>query len=302
MVPEKIPSLLLLQSEGWKDYELLDSGEGQKLERFGSFKIVRPEVQAIWHKALSSSQWEKADAIFHADSTEGGGFWEFRRPIQTPWKMSYQDIKFYCRLSASKHVGFFPEQAAQWNWIRRVIQSGGQDYKILNLFGYTGLASIAAARAGARVTHVDASKKSIQSAKDNLALSDMSGESIRWIIDDSLKFVSREVRRNSHYDGIILDPPKFGRGPKGEVWDFFSLLPELLEQCRLLLGSQGVFIVVTAYAIRASALSLYNALEGLFSDVGGGLTEAGELVNVESSAGRKLSMAIFARWIRQNKS
>jgi 23S rRNA (cytosine1962-C5)-methyltransferase len=286
---------LLLSTPAWKDYELLDSGNGQKLERFGHYLFIRPEHQAFWQPVLTKEHWENADAHFQASGgDEMGGKWQFRNPV-TRWKMQYQDIKFHGQLAGSRHVGVFPEQASHWDWVTGLIRSANRPVSVLNLFGYTGLATLTAAQAGAKVTHVDASKKSINWARENQTLSKLDDRPIRWILDDALKFVQREARRQVKYDGIILDPPKFGRGPKGEVWECFEMLPDLLAACRAILSKHPLFVVMTAYAIRASALSLYYGLEEMMKGVNGSI-EVGELVTKDSSAGRLLSMAIFGRW------
>jgi len=209
--------------------------------------------------------------------------------------MAYKNLKFWSQISSSRHLGVFPEQAAQWDWIQDQVSSARYPANVLNLFGYTGLASLAAAQAGARVTHVDASKKVVTWAHDNQVASGLEERPIRWIVDDAIKFVQREVRRQAKYDGLILDPPKFGRGPKGEVWEFYKLLPSLLQECRQLLSPHPLFIVLTAYAIQASALTIYYALQETVAGLGGTLT-AGELVTVERSAGRCVSNAIYTRW------
>jgi 23S rRNA (cytosine1962-C5)-methyltransferase len=289
------PSIHLLSSPDWEDYQLLDSGGGAKLERYGPYTFVRPEVQAIWSRALPAARWEAAHATFVPTGEESGGRWQFKKAIPHNWIMQYKDLKFQAHASQSRHMGVFPEQAAHWDWIAKRIQSANRPLSILNLFGYTGLATLAAARAGARVTHVDASKKAINMARENLALSGLEDRPVRWLVDDVEKFVRRDVRRGAQYDGILLDPPKFGRGPSGQVWEFFNSLPGLLRDCRTLLGPRPQFIVLTAYAIRASALSIYYPLAELAADLGGQL-ETGELVLEEGSAGRMLSMAIYARW------
>jgi len=289
------PTLTILTSPDWVDYGLLDSGEGRKLERYGPYTFVRPEAQATWKPALAARDWQAAHAVFQPTQEESGGHWMFNKPVQTGWEMRYKSLKFHAQTTAGRHVGVFPEQAAQWDWISELVQAASRPVNVLNLFGYTGLASLEAARAGARVTHVDASKKSIAWARQNQTLSDLNDLPIRWILDDALKFVQREARRGVRYEGLILDPPKFGRGPKGEVWEFFKLLPELLEACRTILSERPVFICLTAYAIRLSALSLYYSLGELTSGFGG-VIQAGELALVEQSAGRMISMAIYARW------
>ena len=290
------PSIELLSVDGWKDYELLDSGNGEKLERFGSYIFVRPEHQAIWQPALPEKVWEKAHARFVATGEESGGHWDFRVPIPASWQLNYKGLSFLARPSNSRHLGFFPEQAVHWDWIGKQVRNAGSGVSVLNLFGYTGLATLAAAKAGASVTHVDASKKTISQARENQQLSNLDGASIRWIVDDALKFVRREARRGAQYQGIILDPPKFGRGPKGEVWEFFDMLPPLLEELRPLIRNHPLFLVITAYAIRASSLTLYYALQEMMKEIPGQIS-TGELVAKETSAHRQISLAIFSRWL-----
>jgi 23S rRNA (cytosine1962-C5)-methyltransferase len=215
--------------------------------------------------------------------------------------MTYKNLKFLARTSNSRHVGVFPEQAVHWDWIASQVRSSRKKVRVLNLFGYTGLATLAAAQAGAQVTHVDASKKSIGWARENQKLSGLDGKPIRWIVDDALKFVQREARRKSLYDGLILDPPKFGRGPKGEVWEVFDMLPDLLAASREILSPEPCFLVVTAYAIRASALCLYYAIGEMMADLPGKLV-SGELVIREKSRNRLLSSAIFLRWSAHHDS
>jgi 23S rRNA (cytosine1962-C5)-methyltransferase len=291
----KSPSIDLLSSPQWEGYELLDSGEGLKLERFGKYKFVRPEYQAIWRPALSSREWVDVDAVFQSSNEESGGKWAYKRSIEPQWEMHYKNLTFFARTSNSRHLGFFPEQATQWDWIGEQVIKCNRPINVLNLFGYTGLASLAAAAAGARVTHVDASKKSMQFARENQERSGLVDKPIRWMIDDAVKFVKRESRRGVSYDGIILDPPKFGRGPKGEVWEFFKMLPFLLQEVKSVLISKPIFLVITAYAIRASALSMHFAIKEMMSAYKGSTT-SGELVIEEKSAGRILSMAIYSRW------
>lgn len=289
------PDIALLTSPDWQAYELLDSGDGKKLERFGPYVLSRPEAQALWKPALPTTEWRQAQAEFLSTGGEGSGAWKFLHPIPPEWALEYKDIKFLVSASGSRHTGVFPEQANHWDWIESTIGSAGRPVEVLNLFGYTGLASLAAARAGARVTHVDASKKSISVGRRNQELSGLTNRPIRWLVDDAFKFVQREVRRGNAYDGLILDPPKFGRGPQGQVWELFDSLNDLLLNCRKLLSRQPLFLIMTAYAIRASSLSVYQAIEEMLAGLGGTF-EAGELVLVEKSAGRLLSTAIFTRW------
>jgi 23S rRNA (cytosine1962-C5)-methyltransferase len=289
------PQLILLASPNWTDYALLDSGAGQRLERFGEVTCVRPDAEAIWRPALPEQAWQSAIARFTPGQEENGGHWTWSGPTQARWAMQYRGLRFWAQPGGSKQLGVFPEQASQWDWIEAQVRSTGRALEVLNLFGYTGLASLAAARAGAAVTHVDASRKAITWARENQTLSGLSAAPIRWLVDDAIKFVHREARRGSSYDGIVLDPPKFGRGPKGEVWEFYKLLPDLLEACRQILSRQPRFVLLTAYAVKASAATLYYAMDEIMRGQAGQV-EAGEVVLNEQSAGRLLSTAIFARW------
>ncbi len=288
--------LTLLESPHWKDYELLDSGDGLKLERFGAYRFVRPEIQAMWKRTLPESVWRDAHGMFQPTSEESGGHWDLRKKVNDKWTMNYAGIKFWAMTTPGRHLGVFPEVAAHWDWLSSLIAKAGRPVKVLNLFGYTGLASLMAAAAGASVTHVDASKKSVTWARDNQTLSGLQEKPIRWIVDDALKFVQREGRRGVKYDGIILDPPKFGRGPKGEVWEVYESLPELLAACRAVLSAEPLFVVATMYAVRASAVHLHQTVSEMMSPFKGSL-DAGELVTRESGQqGRLLSQAVYARW------
>ena len=290
-----LPQLSLLTSFDWQDYDLLDTGNGLKLERYGPYRLVRPEPEAIWSPMLSEKEWKQAHAVFKPSPEENGGHWEYQQELPKRWQMGYKGLKFWTQTTASRHVGVFPEQAGEWDWISEQVRLAGRPLNVLNLFGYSGLASLAAAQAGARVTHVDASKKVVTWAGENLALSGLEDRPVRWIVDDALKFVQREGRRGAGYDGIILDPPKFGRGPKGEVWEFYKLIPNLLQACKEALNKQPSFVIMTAYAVKASSVTLYYALNELMKSYGG-KTEAGEVVLREKSGGRILSMAVFASW------
>jgi 23S rRNA (cytosine1962-C5)-methyltransferase len=309
------PEINLLLSSRWTDYELLDSGDGQKLERFGPYAFSRPEVQALWKRGLPSDKWGSAHAVFVPSGEESGGHWDFRKKVAEKWEMGYPlsdgtTLRFAAMTTPGRHLGVFPECAAHWDWLADLIQKGKRDHSkdpsdpsaqaaasahVLNLFGYTGLATLAAAAAGARVTHVDASRKSVSWARENQALSGLTGKPIRWIVDDALKFVEREGRRGAKYDGIILDPPKFGRGPKGEVWEIYQSLPGILQACRRVLNEKPLFIVLTVYAVKCPAIHLHQTLAEILAGLGGSL-ECGELVTREKSAGRLLSQAVYARW------
>ena len=290
----------LLESTRWRDYALLDSGDGLKLERFGKYVFVRPESQAMWKRSLDV-EWMHADAIFVPTGEESGGHWDIKKKMDEQWVMSYplphstKGLTFKVRTTPGRHLGVFPEVAAHWDWFSNLIEQSNREVNVLNLFGYTGLASLAAASAGAKVTHVDASKKSVSWARENQALSKLEEKPTRWIVDDASKFVQRESRRGVKYDGIILDPPKFGRGPKGEVWEVYKSLPTLLEACRACLSDNPLFVVTTIYAVRASAIHVAQAMDDMLKGFGGKI-EKGELVTREQSAGRLLSQAVYARW------
>lgn len=289
------PQIVLQASPDWQDYELLDSGNGWKLERYGKYTLKRPEPEAVWRPTLPEKTWNNAAAFFRPSPEENGGHWETAKPVDDRWIMTYKGLRFWTQLSASRHLGVFPEQAGQWDWLSEQIRSAKRPLQVLNLFGYTGLATLAAAQAGASVTHVDASRKVIGWARENQELSGLADKPIRWIVDDALKFIQRDARRGTRYEGLILDPPKFGRGPKGEVWEFYKLLPELLQACRQVLSDQPRFILLTAYAVKASSLTLNNAITEVMQGFSGQV-EAGEVILQEKSAGRLLSMAIFGRW------
>jgi 23S rRNA (cytosine1962-C5)-methyltransferase len=288
-------NFLLLESPNWRDYELLDSGDGQKLERFGSTIFSRPESQAMWSPSLPKKDWDAAHAFFQPTNEESGGHWIPKKKFSERWQMNYGNLKFWAMTTPGRHLGVFPEVAAHWDWMADAVRAANRPVNALNLFGYTGLASLALAAAGAKVTHVDASKKSVAWARENQSLSGLDASPIRWIVDDALKFVEREVRRGAKYDGIILDPPKFGRGPKGEIWEVYKSLPDLFAACRAALSDRPLFIVTTVYAVRASAIHVGQALEETMRGFKGDV-ERGELVTRETSAGRLLSQAVFARW------
>lgn len=276
----------ILTTDGWKDYELLDSGEGYRLERFGKYKIVKPDPQAIWKRVLTKNDWENADAIFEKDA------W-VKREVPEKWEVTYKNISFYAKLTPFKHTGIFPEQHLHWDFMKESIKRNNTPPQILNLFAYTGAASLIAAAAGAHVTHVDASRPAITWAHENQEVSHLSDKPIRWILDDVTRFVEKEVRRGKKYDGIILDPPIYGHGPTGEVWDFPKSFPKLVELCSQLISSNPLFIIINAYAISSSSIMLENVLHDYFRT---GEIEIGELALKEKSAGRLLSTGIFARW------
>jgi len=286
-------NLTTLIAEPWADYVLLDSGHGRKLERYGRFRFIRPEAQAMWSPAAST--WPADGEFLAASDDEGGGRWQLGRNVpREGWPLAWQDVRFTALCTPFRHLGFFPDMAPQWAWMRDRVQP---DDEVLNLFGYTGVGTLALAARGARMVHVDASKKSVEAGRANAMLAGMSEKPIRWLVDDAAKFVAREVRRGRRYDGIFLDPPKFGRGPEGEVWRLEENLPGLIADCRKLLDERSRFLVLTVYAVRMSALAiaelLRQATEGL-----GGIVEAGEMAVREEARGLLLPTAIFARWSR----
>ncbi len=282
-----------LIAEPWPDHALLDSGNGRKLERYGHVRVIRPEAQALW--APAAPVWE-ADAQFLPGSDEdGGGRWQVDGPVPSAgWPLGWEDVRFTAQLTPFRHLGFFPDMAPQWAWMRDQL---GPDTVALNLFGYTGVGSLALAATGARVVHVDASKKSVEAAKANAALSGMSDHPIRWLVDDATKFAAREVRRGRRYDGIILDPPKYGRGPEGEVWRLEEHLPRLIADCVRLLDDRSRFLVLTVYAVRMSALAIGELLRQATAHLGGRI-EMGDMAVREAARGLLLPTAIFARWSR----
>lgn len=293
---EKLPVILEVSPSG--DYALIDSGDGEKLEQYGPYRIVRPEGQAIWRKALPPADWARVDAVFTGDTDEEGmGRWRFpRAPLGETWPMRHDGLCYLGRLTSFRHVGVFPEQGSHWDHMAGLIRGAGRPVRVLNLFGYTGLASLVAARAGAEVTHVDASKKAIGWARENQEIAGLNDKPIRWICEDAMRFAEREERRGSGYDIILFDPPAYGRGPKGEVWQLFEDLPRLTELCRAILTPKPLAVVLTAYSIRSSFFAIHALMRDAFAGMGG-TVESGELVIREKAAGRALSTSLFSRWI-----
>lgn len=286
---------ITLIGEAWSDYGLIDCGHGRKLERYGPHRFIRPEPQALW--APASADWQADGEFVPGSDEDGGGQWHFNTRLpRDGWTGQWAEVRFTMQPTPFRHLGFFPDMAPVWTWMRA--QLAGMDAPTaMNLFGYTGVGSLALAGAGAAVTHVDASKKSVEAARANAAVSGMSDKPIRWIIDDALKFAAREVRRGKRYDGIILDPPKYGRGPDGEVWKLEDGLPQLIGECRKLLDENSRFLFLTVYAVRMSALSIGELVRQHFADLGG-TVECGELGVREETRGLTLPTAIFARWSR----
>ena len=281
--------LQTLIADPWDDWGLIDSGNGQKLERYGPYQVVRPEPQAMW--APARSDWNPDATFVPGSDEEGGGRWVQHRPVPRQWELSRGNVRFQASLTPFRHLGFFPDMAPQWDWMRE----RSHDADVLNLFGYTGVGTLSLSDVGARMVHVDASKKSVEQGKENAALSGMGDRPIRWIIDDASKFTARELRRGRRYDGILLDPPKFGRGPEGEVWRLEENLAPLLADSRRLLDENSRFLVLTVYAVRMSALAIGELVRQTLADLGGKV-ELGEMAVREESRGLLLPTAIFARW------
>jgi len=277
----------------WKDYEVLDTGDGEKLERWGKVVLRRPDPQAIWPKQ-KPSLWNQVDAHYHR-SAKGGGEWEFFRNLPEKWTIKYKDLDFYVHPTGFKHTGLFPEQAVNWDWMRKLIETRGGKAKILNLFGYTGGATIACAKAGAHVTHVDAAKGMVQWAGENRKLSGIPEENVRWIVDDALKFVAREQRRGSFYDGILMDPPSYGRGPGGEVWKLENELYGLIDACEKVLSKNALFMLVNSYTTGLQPAVLSNMLLMTVGKTHKGFVNAEEVVLPVTSGG-VLPCGASGRW------
>ncbi|AOL24077.1 23S rRNA (cytosine1962-C5)-methyltransferase [Erythrobacter litoralis] len=287
---------LVMECQGWDGYRLIDSGAGRKLEAFGPHAFIRPEPQALWQPRLAD--WHAAGEFVPGSDEDGGGRWDFAEALQEEgWELGWNEVRFTAQPTPFRHLQFFPDMAPVWEWMRAQL-SGMDEAETLNLFGYTGLGTLALSRHG-RVTHVDASKKSVAQARDNAALSGMEDRPIRWLVDDAAKFAAREVRRERRYDGIILDPPKFGRGPKNETWRLEEGLAPLVHDCAKLLDADSRFLFLTVYAVRMSSIAIAGLMEEALAHLPGTI-EHGDLAVLEEPAGdaprRRLPTAIFARW------
>jgi 23S rRNA (cytosine1962-C5)-methyltransferase len=285
----------VMRTTGWGDYELIDSGAGRKLERYGAFRVVRPEPQCLWTPRLPEPDWASAEAIFDPEGEDDTGRWRFSRPLDQQFPLAWREMRFFGRFTSFRHLGFFPEQAANWAWIDEQVRAAGRPIRLLNLFGYTGVASLIAAAAGAQVTHVDASKRAIGWARENAELAGVADKPVRWICEDARRYVQREVRRGSRYDGIILDPPKYGRGPNGEVWRLYEDLPELIAACAQLLSDDARFLIANVYAERISGLAVGSLLRQALAGRAGRI-DWGELALVEQGDERAVGLSFFARW------
>ncbi len=283
----------VLKTQASANYELLDSGDGEKLERYGEYVLRRPDPQALWKKSLSEDEWKKADGYFFRENGKTG--WKKSVSMPNEWQISFDDLYFNIKPTAFKHTGVFPEQESNWKWIKEVVKKSGRPVKILNLFGYTGGATLAGLSAGAEVTHIDASKSTITWAKENAVLSGLKDMPVRWLVDDARKFVTREIKRGNKYDAIIMDPPSFGRGGKGEVWEIEGDMMKLIDDCAKILSDKPLFFLINGYASGYSAESYKNILSPTVEKYGGEM-EFGELTIEESKSGRLLPCGIFARW------
>lgn len=288
-----MPNFTILTTHASLNYELLDSGEGLKLERYGQFLFSRPDPQALWEKNLAEKEWQKADAIFGGNTKNTS--WQIKKNVPNRWQIDFADLKFWIKPTTFKHVGLFPEQSSNWDWIRNLIKNSNRKISVINLFGYTGGATLAAAQAGAEVCHVDASKVAINWARENATLNDLDKKPIRWILDDARKFIQREIKRGIRYDAIIMDPPAFGHGAKGELWKIEDHFTSLFNLCIDVLSPTPLFFLINGYASGYSAIAYKNNLLKLQNKFGGNI-EIGELTISESKSNRLLPCGIFSRW------
>ena len=280
----------------WQDYELIDATGGNRLERWGDALLVRPDPQVVWKNERTSPLWAKADAVYHR-SDKGGGRWEYRRRLPEKWQIGWDNLRLVVSPTGFKHTGVFPEQAVNWAFYKKIIAAAGRPIRVLNLFGYTGGATLACAAAGASVCHVDASKGIVAWARENAAESRLADKPIRWIVDDCSKFVAREVRRGSRYDAIIMDPPSYGRGPGGEVWKLEDCIYDLIAQCAGVLSGAPLFVAVNSYTTGLSPAVMEYILKTLLCPVYGGETSCDEIGLPVSSTGGVVPCGATALWL-----
>lgn len=286
-------------ADGWKDYEVIDTSKGEKLERWGEYRLVRPDPQVIWDTKRNEKEWRRKNGHYHR-SKKGGGEWEFF-DLPKKWKIHYRDLTFWLQPFSFKHTGLFPEQAVNWDWFSSIIKKEvekGKEVKVLNLFAYTGGATLAAAAAGAKVTHVDASKGMVNWAKENAAASGLSAAPIRWLVDDCVKFVEREIRRGNHYDAIIMDPPSYGRGPKGEIWKIEESIYPFLQLCTNILTEKPLFFLVNSYTTGLQPAVLTYMMSTVLKPFGGQVM-AEEIGLPVTSNGLVLPCGASGRWSRK---
>ena len=281
-------------SENWKDYELLDTSDGERLERWGKYILIRPDPQIIWKGAKNHPAWKNADGIYRRSSSGGGGW--IKNKMSEQWNIKYGELGFVLRPMGFKHTGLFPEQAANWDWFSSLIKNAGRPVKVLNLFAYTGGATVAAAKAGASVCHVDAAKGMVAQAKENAKLSGLEDAPIRYIVDDCKKFVEREIRRGNKYDGIIMDPPSYGRGPGGEVWKIEDSVDEFVTLVSQVMSDKPLFFLINSYTTGLSPLTMKYIIDMRVANRFGGKTEVGELGLKVTQTGGYLPCGASARW------
>ena len=286
---------MIYTSKDWSHYELIDTGDGERLERWGKYVFVRPDPQILWPRLKNSRLWQKPHARYFR-SSQGGGRWEKYRAFPEKWSITYKNLSFYIKPTDFKHMGIFPEQAANWHWIVKKIRSAKSPPRILNLFAYTGGATLAAVAAGADVCHVDSAKGMVRWAGDNLQLSGLGDRNVRFIVDDVMKFVTRESRRGKTYDGIIMDPPSYGRGTKGETWKIEKFLLELIKQCMKILSVEPLFLLINSYTAGYSPIVLHNLLTSTVSKVFKGCVQSGELALPVSGTSYVLPCGVVGRW------
>lgn len=282
-------------AKNWKDYEILDMANGEKLERWGDITLARPDPQIIWQNPSFPEKWKSAHARYQRSST-GGGAWKYNKKVPESWKVHYKDLTFLIKPMGFKHTGLFPEQAVNWDWMIQKIQNAGRPIKVLNLFAYTGGASVACSYAGASVCHVDSSKGMVAWAKENIAASGLADRPVRYIVDDVVKFVNREIRRGNTYDAIIMDPPSYGRGANGEVWKFEENLPELVELCRKVLSDKPLFFLINSYTTGISSMVLENLLNLTIAKKHKGKVSHGEIGLPMTNSSLILPCGIYGRW------
>jgi len=284
-------------ANNWNDYEILDMADGQKLERWGNVILSRPDPQIVWKQKTFSEKWKQVNATYHRSKT-GGGAWEYKKQMPKEWQIKYKDLTFNIKPMGFKHTGLFPEQAVNWDWMINKIRSEKRPIKVLNLFAYTGGATVACLSAGASCTHVDSSKGMVAWAKENVIASGLQETSVRYIVDDVVKFVNREIRRGNKYDAIIMDPPSYGRGANGEVWQFEDNIYDLVELCTKVLSDNPLFILINSYTTGISSTVLANILNLTVSQNYKGKVEAGEIGLPMKDSNLILPCGIYGRWMK----
>ena len=289
----------MILANNWNDYKIIDMANGQKLEKWGKITLVRPDPQIIWNNKTFPEKWNNVDAIYNRSKT-GGGFWEYKNKIPENWQIKYKDLVFNIKPMGFKHTGLFPEQATNWEWMIEKIKKCRREIRVLNLFAYTGGASVACLYAGASVCHVDSSKGMVLWAKENVNSSHLQEKKIRYIVDDVNKFVAREIRRENKYDAIIMDPPSYGRGAKGEVWQFENNIYDLVELCSKVLSEKPLFFLINSYTTGISSMVLENILKLTIEKKYKGKVQSGELGLPMEKSDLVLPCGIFSRWENEN--